>query len=62
MRKNANNRLKLLRGMEGNHDVFGLGADAELAAPNAETATDVVAGGASLPGPEGAFVESIGQP
>ncbi len=47
---------------EGSDDVFGLGADAVFAAPDADAAADVVTGGLSLPWPEGAFVDGIGNP
>ena len=40
----------MLFGGNGGDDVFGLGADAELAAPDAEAGGDVVLGVASLVG------------
>ena len=49
-------------GLDGGYDVFGTGADAELAAPDAETAADVVAGMAAAVLAEGTLVDGIGNP
>ena len=54
--------LRLGFGVEGCHDIFGLGADAELAAPDADAGGDVVVGVAALVVAPGAFVDGVGNP
>ena len=48
--------------MQSCNDIFGLGANAELAAPDAEAGGDVVAGLTTLVATPRAFVDTVGNP
>jgi hypothetical protein len=49
-------------GGKGGHNIFRLGADAELSAPDAKAGTDVVTGAAALVFAVGALIDGIGNP